>query len=204
MKSNHFFAMLSRMKYINRWGLMRNTINENISEHSIEVGFIAHALGVINNEIYHGSLNAERLALLGIFHDVTEIITGDMPTPVKYYSPIIRNAYKEVENEAGEQLIEALPPEMQHVYRPLLRETPEEEELWKYVKAADKLSALIKCIEEGQMGNLDFAQAKESTEKAVRSMELPEAEYFIEHFLPAYILTLDDSNQNLGEDVTWK
>ena len=202
MKSNHFFAMLSRMKYINRWGLMRNTIKENISEHSLEVGFIAHALGVINNEIYHGSLNAERLALLGIFHDVTEIITGDMPTPVKYYSPVIRNAYKEVETVARDQMLEGLPPGLQHIYRPILLETPEEEELWKYVKAADKLSALIKCIEEKQMGNQDFAQAKESTEKAVHSLKLPEAEYFMEHFLPAYNLTLDESNQNLGDE--WK
>lgn len=194
MKSNHFFAMLSRMKYINRWGLMRNTINENISEHSLEVGFIAHALGIINNEIFHGSLNAERLAVLGIFHDVTEIITGDMPTPVKYYSPVIRNAYKEVETVARDQMLEGLPPGMQKIYEPLLLETPEEEELWKYVKAADKLSALIKCIEETRMGNQDFAQAKEATEKAVCSMKLPEVEYFMEHFLPAYNLTLDESN----------
>lgn len=194
MKSNHFFAMLSRMKYINRWGLMRNTIHENISEHSLEVGIIAHALGVINNEVFHGSLNAERLAVLGIFHDVTEIITGDMPTPVKYYSPVIRNAYKEVETVARDQMMEGLPPDMQKIYAPLLLETPEEEELWKYVKAADKLSALIKCIEEKQMGNQDFAQAKEATEKAVRSMNLPEVEYFMEQFLPAYNLTLDESN----------
>lgn len=194
MKSNHFFAMLSRMKYINRWGLMRNTINENISEHSLEVGFIAHALGIINNEIFHGSINAERLAVLGIFHDVTEIITGDMPTPVKYYSPVIRNAYKEVETVARDQMLESLPPEMKKIYEPLLLETPEEEELWKYVKAADKLSALIKCIEETRMGNQDFAQAKEATEKAVCGMKLPEVEYFMEHFLPAYNLTLDESN----------
>lgn len=197
MKSNHFFAMLSRMKYINRWGLMRNTIKENISEHSLEVGFIAHALGVINNEVYHGNLDAQRLALLGIFHDVTEIITGDMPTPVKYYSPVIRGAYKEVETVARDELLEGLPPEMRDVYRPLLLETAEEAELWKYVKAADKLSALIKCIEETQMGNLDFAQAKESTKKAVHSLNLPEAEYFMEQFLPAYNLTLDESNQNM-------
>ena len=109
MKNNYFYAMLSRMKYINRWGLMRNTRNENLSEHSLEVAFIAHALGVINNEVFGGDINAERLAVLGMYHDVTEIITGDMPTPVKYYSPYIRNAYKEVEQVANEQMLSGLP-----------------------------------------------------------------------------------------------
>ncbi|MDD6571326.1 MAG: 5'-deoxynucleotidase [Thermoflexaceae bacterium] len=194
MKNNHFFAMLSRMKYIDRWGLMRNTISENISEHSLEVGFIAHALGVINNKIYGGSVNAERLALLGMFHDVTEIITGDMPTPVKYYSPVIRNAYKEVEAVAKDQLLTGLPEEFREEYASLLLETEEEKELWKYVKAADKLSALIKCVEEGQMGNKDFAQAEETIRKAVEGMDMPEVRYFAENFLPAYNLTLDESN----------
>lgn len=194
MKNNQFFAMLSRMKYINRWGLMRNTIEENISEHSLEVGIIAHALGVINNSVYGGNINPERLAVLGIFHDVTEIITGDMPTPVKYYSPVIRNAYKEVEVVAKDQLLTGLPEEMREIYNPLLLETKEEEKLWKYVKAADKLSALIKCIEEGQMGNKDFAQAHETISKSIEDMELPEVKYFVENFLPAYNLTLDESN----------
>lgn len=197
MKNNQFFAMLSRMKYIDRWGLMRNTISENISEHSLEVGFIAHALGVIANEIYGADINAERLALLGMFHDVTEIITGDMPTPVKYYSPVIRNAYKEVEAVAKEQLLTGLPDELKNIYAPLLLETKEEEELWKYVKAADKLSALIKCVEEGQMGNKDFAKAEASIRTAVNKMDMPEVKYFVENFLPAYNLTLDESNEPL-------
>ncbi|MGN0160919.1 MAG: 5'-deoxynucleotidase [Lachnospiraceae bacterium] len=194
MKNNQFFAMLSRMKYINRWGLMRNTITENISEHSLEVGFIAHALGVINNEIFKGNLDANRLALLGMFHDVTEIVTGDMPTPVKYYSPVIRNAYKEVEAVAKDQLLTGLPKEMRGAYESLLLETKEEEHLWHYVKAADKLSALIKCIEEGQMGNKDFAQAEQSIRQAIETMKLPEVDYYMEHFIPEYNLTLDDSN----------
>lgn len=194
MKSNHFFAMLSRMKYIDRWGLMRNTISENISEHSLEVGFIAHALGVINNKIYGGNINAERLALLGMFHDVTEIITGDMPTPVKYYSPVIRNAYKEVEAVAKEQLLTGLPDELRDAYNPLLMESDDEHELWKYVKAADKLSALIKCIEEEQMGNRDFNKAHSTIMEAVSEIELPEVKYFVEYFVPAYNLTLDESN----------
>lgn len=194
MKNNQFFAMLSRMKYINRWGLMRNTIEENISEHSLDVGIIAHALGVINNNICGGTINPERLAVLGIFHDVTEIITGDMPTPVKYYSPVIRNAYKEVEAVAKEQLLTGLPDEIKKVYEPLLLETEAEEEEWLYVKAADKLSALIKCIEEEQMGNKDFAQAEKTIRKAIDDMDLPEVKYFVENFLPAYNLTLDESN----------
>ena len=141
MENNHFFAMLSRMKYINRWGLMRNTRSENICEHSLEVAYIAHALGVINNEIFGGNLPAERLAILGMYHDVTEIITGDMPTPVKYYSPVIRNAYSEVEHVAKDEMLSGLPEIMRKHYDKVLLETDEEEELWKYVKGADKMSS---------------------------------------------------------------
>ena len=132
MKENHFYAMLSRMKYINRWGLMRNTRNENLCEHSLEVAFVAHALGIINNEVYGGNINAERLAILGMYHDVTEIITGDMPTPVKYYNPVIRNAYKEVEKVAGKQMLSGLSSEIRDRYESVLTETEEEKELRKY------------------------------------------------------------------------
>ena len=195
MENNHFFAMLSRMKYINRWGLMRNTRSENISEHSLEVAYIAHALGVINNEIFGGNLPAERLAILEMYHDVTEIITGDMPTPVKYYSPVIRNAYSEVEHVAKDEMLSGLPEIMRKHYDKVLLETDEEEELWKYVKGADKMSALIKCIEEQQMGNQDFADAAESIELTLRNMHIPEVDYFMEEFLPAYRLTLDKSGK---------
>ena len=195
MENNHFYAMLSRMKYINRWGLMRNTRSENISEHSLEVAYIAHALGVINNEIFGGNLPAERLAILGMYHDVTEIITGDMPTPVKYYSPVIRNAYSEVEHVAKDEMLSGLPEIMRKHYDKVLLETDEEEELWKYVKGADKMSALIKCIEEQQMGNQDFADAAESIELNLRNMHIPEVDYFMEEFLPAYRLTLDKSGK---------
>ena len=195
MENNHFYAMLSRMKYINRWGLMRNTRSENISEHSLEVAYIAHALGVINNEIFGGNLPAERLAILGMYHDVTEIITGDMPTPVKYYSPVIRNAYSEVEHVAKDEMLSGLPQIMRKHYDRALLETDEEEELWKYVKGADKMSALIKCIEEQQMGNQDFADAAESIELTLRNMHIPEVDYFMEEFLPAYRLTLDKSGK---------
>ena len=195
MENNHFYAMLSRMKYINRWGLMRNTRSENISEHSLEVAYIAHALGVINNEIFGGNLPAERLAILGMYHDVTEIITGDMPTPVKYYSPVIRNAYSEVEHVAKDEMLSGLPEIMRKHYDRVLLETDEEEELWKYVKGADKMSALIKCIEEQQMGNQDFADAAESIQLTLRNMHIPEVDYFMEEFLPAYRLTLDKSGK---------
>lgn len=195
MENNHFYAMLSRMKYINRWGLMRNTRSENISEHSLEVAYIAHALGVINNEIFGGNLPAERLAILGMYHDVTEIITGDMPTPVKYYSPVIRNAYSEVEHVAKDEMLSGLPEIMRKHYDKVFLETDEEEELWKYVKGADKMSALIKCIEEQQMGNQDFADAAESIELTLRNMHIPEVDYFMEEFLPAYRLTLDKSGK---------
>lgn len=195
MQDNHFYAMLSRMKYINRWGLMRNTRSENICEHSLEVAFIAHALGIINNEEFGGSINAERLAILGMYHDVTEIITGDMPTPVKYYNPLIRNAYKEVETVAKNELLEGLPDKMRTVYDNVLMETEGEAELWRYVKAADKISALIKCIEEKRTGNMDFTEAEQSTRKAVGDMHIPEADYFLQNFLPAYEKTLDESTK---------
>lgn len=193
MKDNHFFAMMSRMKYINRWGLMRNTYNENICEHSLDVAIIAHALGVINNVFFNGNINAERLALLGMFHDSTEIITGDMPTPVKYYNPLIRDAYKEVEDVAKNELLMGLPENMRSIYEPLLTDTKEEEQLWKYVKAADKMSAYIKCLGEIQMGNKDFDKAADTIKEALINMHMPEVDYFMENFMPAYMMTIDES-----------
>ncbi len=193
MNNNYFYAMLSRMKYINRWGLMRNTREENLSEHSLEVAFIAHALGIINNEVFNGSINADRLAILGMYHDVTEIITGDMPTPVKYYNSEIRTAYKEVEKAAGQEILTGLPENIRKRYNNLLTESQTEKELWIYVKAADKLSALIKCIEERKMGNTDFFKAEQSTLDSIKNMGIAEADYFIEHFIPAYSMTLDES-----------
>ena len=193
MNNKHFYAMLSRMKYINRWGLMRNTREENLCEHSLEVAFVAHALGIINNEIFGGDIPAERLAILGMYHDVTEIITGDMPTPVKYYSSVIREAYKEVENVAKNELLSGLPEKLAYKYETVHAETSDEEQLWKYVKAADKLSALIKCIEEQQMGNLDFAKAQKTIEEALKNMRMPEVDYYMKEFIPAYSLTIDES-----------
>ena len=190
---NNFFGMLSRMKYINRWGLMRNNINENIAEHSLQVAIIAHGLAVIGNKRFGRNLNAEHIAMMGIMHDTTEIITGDLPTPIKYYAPEIRDAYKKVENIAANQLLKELPENMQEAYEDILIEDDSIE--WKYVKAADKLSAYIKCIEEKNTGNTDFAKAEDTIRKALEDMQMEEIDVFIEEFLPAYEMTLDEINK---------
>lgn len=187
-----FFAVISRMKYINRWALMRNTINENISEHSLEVAFISHALAVMRNKRFGGNVNAERCALLAMFHDTTEIITGDLPTPVKYYNKDIKTAYSEIEQNAKNQLLSYLPEDLREEYEPLFCKTEEESELWQLVKAADKISALIKCVEERQMGNNDFLSAEKSTYDAIKKLNVPEANMFLEEFMPSYLLTLDE------------
>lgn len=191
MQEQKFFAIISRMKYINRWGLMRNTINENISEHSLETAFIAHVLALYRNVRFGGNVDPERTALLAMYHDATEIITGDLPTPVKYYNAEIKAEYDKVEKMAEEKLLSYLPEDLRGYYAPLFSKTEEDKELWVLVKAADKLSALIKCIEERQMGNSDFTEAEKSTLQAVHDMALPEAEEFISEFLSAYHLTLD-------------
>ena len=190
--SSRFFAIVSRMKYINRWGLMRNTLNENISEHSLETAIIVHLLCVLRNKRFGGNVNPERAALLAVYHDATEILTGDLPTPVKYYNPDIKAAYSAVEESAKKQLLSYLPDDIRDEYEPLLGKTEEEAELWKIVKAADKISALIKCVEETEMGNKDFSDALKATYQAVEEMNLPEANVFLCEFLPSYRLTLDE------------
>ena len=185
-----FFAMMARMKYIDRWGLMNNTRTENISEHSLEVAMLSHALVSIADTRLGEALNADRAAVIGLFHDAGEIITGDMPTPVKYYNPAIMTAYKEVEKVAEEKLLAMLPEELRGLYRPLL--SCDDERLAVYVKAADKLSALIKCIEEVRMGNNEFLKAKASIEESLAAMHLPALDIFMAEYLPAYYLSLDE------------
>lgn len=192
MSNYHFFAMMARMKYICRWSLMRNSDSENISEHSLEVAMIAHALAVISNVRFGNNLNTERAALIGMYHDTTEIITGDMPTPVKYFNTDIKSAYKEVEDIAAGKLIRMLPPDMQEYYNDLFYKNEKDEYIWKLVKAADKLSALLKCIKEEKMGNLEFTSAHESTQKALDEMQLSEIAVFEEEFLESFSLTLDE------------
>ncbi|MFR1476635.1 MAG: 5'-deoxynucleotidase [Hydrogeniiclostridium mannosilyticum] len=192
----HFFAKLSRMKYIDRWGLMHNTRKENLSEHSFESAVLAHALAVLRNERFGGGVSPERAALLALFHDATEIITGDMPTPVKYYNGALRKAYAEVEAVARDRLLALLPADLQPVYDPLLSEgrtgSPEDQALIPLVKAADKLSALIKCVEERRMGNTEFVPAEAAMRESLRQMALPEVACFLSEFLPSYSLSLDE------------
>lgn len=189
-----FFAMMSRMKYIERWALMRNSITENISEHSLEVAMLAHALAVIGKIRLGKDVDADRAALLGLYHDCTEIITGDMPTPIKYYNQDMKEAYREVENVAAKRLIAMLPEDFQEYYESLLikGDSPKEQQLWKYEKAADKISALIKCIEEEKAGNSEFSKAKETLEKSIEKMEMEEIKIFMEEFFPGYEKTLDE------------
>ena len=192
--ANNFFAMHSRMKYIHRWALMRNTATENISEHSNDVAAIAHALAVIKNVRFGGNLNAERAAFLGLYHDMPEIITGDMPTPVKYHSEEMRQEFLKVEEMACNRLLSMLPEDMRVYYESAFFQKEEDEYLWKLVKAADKLSALIKCIEEENAGNREFEKALQSTAKSIRKMELPEVDVFFDEFIPAFRLNLDEQN----------
>ena len=185
-----FYALLSRMRYIARWGLMRGTIPENIQEHSHEVAVYAHALGVIRREIFHQDCDPEHLAVLALFHDASEILTGDLPTPIKYHDPAIRTAYKAVERAAEERLLVMLPEPLREAYRPALQPDSEEDE--RLVKAADKLSALVKCIEERKAGNREFLSTETQTRAALSEMALPEAEWFMANCLPAYEKTLDE------------
>ena len=189
---NSFFAMMSRMKYIDRWALMRNSRNENLSEHSLEVSMIAHALAVIGNTSLGKNLNAEKAAVLGMYHDATEIITGDMPTPVKYYNAQIKSTYKDIENRASQTLLSMLPEQMQKEYLEIFVKQEADAYLWKLVKAADKLSAYIKCTEEEQAGNREFIKAKEMALNHIRQMNLPEAELFLEYFMDSYGRNLDE------------
>ena len=186
-----FYAYLSRMRYISRWGLMRNSCPENIQEHSHQVAVLAHALALIARKVYgNKTVSPEACATAALFHDAGEIITGDMPTPIKYYSPEIRDAYKQVEAVAEGKLLGMLPEELQEDYEPLLRES--DPEIRRFVKAADKLSAHIKCLEELKASNHEFLLAARQTRQALDDMDMPEVRYFIEHFLDSFTLTLDE------------
>ena len=198
MAESHFLALLSRMKYIERWALMRSSRAENLSEHSLEVALIAHMLCVIGNVRFGRSLNAERAALVALYHDASEIITGDMPTPVKYHDGQIQEAYKAVEKSAEERLLATLPadlrPAFEDVFWPAADANEDERYLRRLVKAADKISALIKCVDEARAGNAEFSSAERTCRAAVDEMaaELPEVADFVREFLPPYGATLDE------------
>ena len=188
--ANEFYALLGRMRYITRWGLMRNTFSENIQEHSHQVAVLAHALALIRREILHlPGPDPDRCAVAALYHDASEILTGDLPTPIKYYNPDIKVAYKQVERIAGERLLEMLPPELRASYEHYILE--DDAALEPIVKAADKLSAHIKCLEEQKAGNKEFDSAAEQTWNAMRAMAMPELDWFLDHCLGAFALNLD-------------
>ena len=186
---HRFFALISRMRYIGRWGLMRNTFEENVQEHSHMVAVLAHGLAMIQRDILGQPANPDRCAAAALFHDASEILTGDLPTPIKYYNPAIKQAYKEIEAVSCRKLLSMLPQELQPGYAPLLEES--EPEVQVIVKAADKLSAYIKCLEEVKAGNSEFREAAQQTKQALEGYDLPELRYFMETFLESFALSLD-------------
>ena len=188
--ANEFYALLGRMRYITRWGLMRNTFSENISEHSHQVAVLAHALALIRRDILHlEGPEPDRCAVAALYHDASEILTGDLPTPIKYYNPDIKDAYKQVERIAGNRLLEMLPVQLRASYEHLILE--DDETVEPIVKAADKLSAHIKCLEEQKAGNTEFDSAARQTWDAMKTMKLPELDWFLDNCLGAFALNLD-------------
>lgn len=196
MNQSHFFAHLSRLKLISRWPLMRNVRTENVSEHSLQVAFVAHALAVIKNRKFNGNLNAERIALLAMYHDASEVLTGDMPTPIKYYNAQIAHEYKKIEKVAQQKLIAMLPEELQQDYRSLLDEQYTSEDERSIVKQADALCAYLKCLEELSAGNSEFTMAKARLEKTLKLRHSPEMDYFMDVFIPSFNLSLDEISQD--------
>lgn len=192
-KQYSFYAFLSRMRHIYRWSLMRNVTQENIQEHSLQVAMIAHGLALIKNKLFEGSVNPERVALLALFHDSNETLTGDLPTPIKYFNPEIRNAYKSLESVSKERLLNLLPDELREEYQTILFYDEQSEE-GKLVKAADRISAYIKCLEEVKAGNGEFKKAQVATMKKIQEVDCPEVRYFMDHFIEPFSLTLDEIN----------
>lgn len=192
--SSHFYALLSRMRNIRRWGLMANSFEENIQEHCMMTAVLAHGLALLRRDKFGGSADPEKVALRALYHDVSEIFTGDMPTPVKYDNPAISRAYKEVEAVALERLLEKLPEELRPSFEPVLLPDRWDQDTRELVKAADKLAAYLKCVEELRAGNGEFRKAAEQTRAALERMDLPEVAYFLEEFAPSFALTLDEQD----------
>jgi 5'-deoxynucleotidase len=192
MIMSHFFAYLSRMKFIRRWGLMHNTYPENVQEHSLRVALVAHALAVIRNRLFAGNVSAERTALLALYHDAGEVLTGDLPAPVKYFNPEIKNAYKEIEAAAASRLLKMIPEGLQADYQRLFFAEEADQEPRNLVKAADKLCAYLKCLEEIGAGNQEFAKAEKTLRASVEELDLPEVRYFLDTFVPSFRLTIDE------------
>ena len=196
---SHFFAYLARMKFIKRWGLMKNTMAENIQEHSLQTAMIAHMLAVLHNVRYGGHVDPERAAVLAMYHDVSEVFTGDMPTPVKYFNEDIRAMYGTIEQAAVEKLFATLPADLRDAYRAYIL-TPEEDPLWELAKAADTLSAYLKCVEERTAGNPEFDEAYATIRKKLEQSPVPEVHDFLATFAPSFTLTLDALNATAKEE----
>jgi 5'-deoxynucleotidase len=192
MPMSHFFAYLSRMKFIRRWGLMYSTHTENIQEHSLQVALVAHALAVIRNELYGGDIDAERVALLALYHDAHEVLTGDLPTPVKYFNPDIAASYRAIEAAAQRRLLDMLPEALRPAYAALFNPAQSEPAYVELVEAADKLCAYLKCLEERAAGNPEFANAEQTLHSRIEQFTLPEVRYFLATFVPSFGLTLDE------------
>jgi len=191
---SHYFAYLARMKFIQRWGLMRNTRTENIQEHSLQVAMVAHALAEIENAFFGGDVDPARTALLAVFHDASEVITGDLPTPIKYFNPRVKETVDGLEEVAKRRLLGMLPSSLQERYVDLFFERPEDTRAWRLVKHADKLCAYLKCLEEAKAGNREFARAEEAIRAGLEGLREPVVDYFLETFVPSFRLTLDELN----------
>ncbi|MCB0163754.1 MAG: 5'-deoxynucleotidase [Anaerolineae bacterium] len=191
---SHFFAYLAKMKFIQRWGLMRNTSPENIQEHSLQVAMIAHGLAIIKNRRFEGQVNPERVATLALFHDASEVITGDLATPIKNFNPKIKTAYSEIEIVANQKLFDMLPDELQPAYAPIFFKQDGDDLHWQLIKAADKICAYLKCLEELKVGNEEFSKAARVIEADIAQLGLPEVIYFMETYVPSFSLTLDELN----------
>ncbi|MDR3492165.1 MAG: 5'-deoxynucleotidase [Gammaproteobacteria bacterium] len=191
---SHFFAFLSRMKLIQRWGLMRNTQTENIQEHSLQVAMIAHSLAIIRNKMFDGKLYPERVMALAMYHDCAEVITGDIATPIKYFNPDIKKAFYNIEEIAKQRLFEMIPEKLRPEYQSYFFPHDNDEDGWNIVKAADKISAYLKCVEELKSGNEEFLKAKNKIELELNRFELPEVKYFLNTFVSSFSLTLDELN----------
>ncbi len=189
---SYFFAHLARMKLIHRWPLMRNVRTENVSEHSLQVAMVAHALAIIKNRKFAGNVDGQRIALLAMYHDASEVITGDLPTPIKYHNPQIAHEYKKIEKFAQQKLLDMLPEELQEDFKELLIEDLQSDEEHFIVKQADTLCAYLKCLEELSAGNSEFTLAKKRLEKMLDERNSPEMQYFIENFVPGFNLSLDE------------